>query len=174
MSRPDPEGDQIPFLRDRNRAPHGFEQGLRIADVMIARKDEQHVVPIDGQRGQGDRGRGPSRTGFEEQPSARRKSRNFVCLTGCADDKRRQEKFGILDARERLLDHCSTADDLEEVLRPIFRGNRPQSRAPASRENDRLNSFYHTLAISCPALPSSRPERGLCNRDTDLFFFGTD
>jgi len=143
MGRSNPEGYQAPLLRDGHRATYGFEQGFRIADVMVAWKDEQHFIPIDVHRGQSDRRGGPTRTGFEKQPGARRESRNFVSLARRAHDNRRQKEIAIPDTCERLLDHRSTTDDFEEMLGPIFGGNRPQSRSPAPREHDRLNSFHH-------------------------------
>ena len=130
---------------------------------------------IDRHGGQSDCGRGPSRTGFEKQPCVRRESRNFIGLAGRADDKRRQEKLAIPDTRERLLDHRSTADDFEEMLGPVFRGNRPQSRSPASRENDRLNSFHHAASHIAPArFRPADATKQLCNHDTILFYFETN
>ena len=163
MGRRHAECHELAGARFANRGPHRPGKGDFVPDDMIRRQDEEDRLFVPGapgeslERGGGDGGRGVpgdrlqndgARRDIDGSELFRRHKAVFVVA-------HHDRGGGIVEGRQPLrgrLQQGILAEKTDQLLGMVFAGQRPESAAGASRENDRDYVRIHIPAMGCVGL----------------------
>ncbi len=125
-SRSNSEGDELAALGDRNPGSNGTEKRPRIRNELVTGHDQEHrIFLFHSKGGESHGGGGTPWEGFNDQIHAGSRFGDLIGLACSGHDQGRFEEVSVSDALQRLLEQGSGSNELQQMLRVIFRGNRP-------------------------------------------------
>src|SRR5581483_8962347 len=151
LRRLDAEGDKMARIRCATSARHRIAKRRAVTDHVIGRQHEEDAVRIallHVERRRRHRRGGIASGGLEQL--CRRPHTQFLellchheAMVAIADDDRWRAIAHALYARHRVLEEAARSGKGEKLLRPRLARERPEPRAAAAAQDDRMNSPRH-------------------------------